>query len=302
MAGSVLDEFVTAVGEADAVAARGGATQWGVGGVLRPGTREVQAPSGIVEYAPEEMTVTVLAGTSVGDLHAELATHAQRTALAEADDSTVGGALAVGRDTIHRRGRGLVRDSLLQARYVSAEGRLVTAGGPTVKNVTGFDLCRLLVGSLGTLGLMGEVILRTKPVPPESRWLRGPVADPFGLAARLLTASSVLWDGEVTWVHLEGHGVDVAADRAGPLAELEDTSGPPPLPAHRWAMTPAALADFDQSATGAFVAEIGVGTVHAAQPPPDSSVDPGLRRLNEQVKHRFDPTGRLNPGRDPLHR
>ena len=57
---------------------------------------------------------------------------------------TVGGALAVGRSDVTRLGRGPVRDALLQARVVSAEGHVVKAGGPTVKNVSGFDLCRLV--------------------------------------------------------------------------------------------------------------------------------------------------------------
>ena len=67
-----------------------------------------------------------------------------------------------------------------QVRYVSAEGTVVKAGGPTVKNVSGFDLCRLLVGSLGTLGLIAEVVLRTRPLPAAERWLAGE-ADPFAL-------------------------------------------------------------------------------------------------------------------------
>ena len=87
---------------------------------------------------------------------------------------TVGGALAVGRCGIRRLGDGPVRDTLLQARYVSAAGEVVKAGGPTVKNVSGFDLCRLLVGSQGTLGFLGEVILRTRPRPAASQWFAAP--------------------------------------------------------------------------------------------------------------------------------
>ena len=64
----------------------------------------------------------------------------------------MGGALAVGRSGIRRLGYGPVRDTLLQARYVSPTGEIVKAGGPTVKNVSGFDLCRLLVGSQGPWG------------------------------------------------------------------------------------------------------------------------------------------------------
>ncbi|MDH3707876.1 MAG: FAD-binding protein [Acidimicrobiia bacterium] len=301
MTTAVLEQFVDEVGDTGAVAVRGGGTQWDVGGAVDAAAREVRAPSGIVELIPEEMTVTVRAGTTVDELHRSLAEGGQRTALS-GGAGTVGGALAVGRDTIHRRGRGLARDSLLQARYVSAEARLVTAGGPTVKNVSGFDLCRLLVGSLGTLGLLAELILRTNPVPAAARWLRVDDVDPHAELPRLGTASSVLWDGRSTWVHLEGHGVDVdaEADRLG--KRFVGVDGPPELPPHRWSTTPRALAALDGATTGPFVAELGVGTVHATRPAPARPVDDGLRRLNLQVKQQFDPTNRLNPGRDPLRR
>ena len=87
------------------------------------------------------------------------------------------------------------------------------AGGPTVKNVSGFDLRRLLVGSLGTLGLIGEVVLRTRPLPAASRWVSGPT-DPFALAALLYRPTSILWDGTHTWVLLEGDPDDVDAQAA----------------------------------------------------------------------------------------
>ena len=67
-----------------------------------------------------------------------------------------------------------MENTLLQARYVSAAGEIVKAGGPTVKNVSGFDLCRLLVGSYGTLGFLGDVILRTRPLPATSQWCSAP--------------------------------------------------------------------------------------------------------------------------------
>src|SRR5207237_3236629 len=103
-----------------------------------------------------------------------LGEHGQCVALPPHEGATVGGVLAVGRSGLRRLRFGPVRDTLLEARYVSAEGRLVKAGGPTVKNVSGFDLCRLLVGSLGTLGLLGAVVLRCRPRPAASRSPVGP--------------------------------------------------------------------------------------------------------------------------------
>ncbi len=116
----------------------------------------------------------------------------------------------LGRSGIRRLGDGPVRNTLLQARYVSAAGEVVKGGGPTVKNVSGFDICRLLVGSQGTLGFLGEVILRTRPRPAASQWFSAPAADPWPLFGTLHRPTAVLWDGSTVWALLEGHPDDVA--------------------------------------------------------------------------------------------
>ncbi len=295
-----LAAFVDEVGTEGPVAVEGGRTRWGLGGPPADGVRFVRAPTGVVEYVPEEMTVRVGAGTPVAELHAVLAVHGQRTTLPERG-GTVGGALAVGHSGIHRLGRGPVRDAVLEIRYVSAEGRLVRAGGPTVKNVTGYDLCRLLVGSLGRLGLIGEVLLRTWPVPATARWFRV-AARPEAVWGAVPGASSVLWDGDRVWVHLEGHPDDVAAEvevLAG-LGDLTEVEAPPPLPPHRHSVAPAGLADHVSRLGGRWVAEIGVGLVHADEPPPSRRVDPTVVLLHRRLLEAFDPTGRLNPGRHLL--
>lgn len=294
-----IDGFAAEVGPVDPVAVGGGRTRWHHGGELVDGTRVVRAPVGIVDYQPEEMTVRVGAGTTVADLHAALAEHGQRTSLPERPGGTIGGALVVGESSVHRLGRGHVRDALLQAIYVGSAGEVVTAGGQTVKNVSGFDLCRLVVGSLGTIGLVAEVILRTRPIPPRQQWLRSTRAEPWTLPRRLLTASAVLWDGSSTWLHLEGHHGDVEAEAKTVAAEgftmVDD--GAPDLPGHRWAVPPAELAATDRAATGHFVAEVGVGTIHASSAPPPHTISSAVVGLNRRIKSLFDPTGRLNPGR-----
>ena len=297
-----LTAFAAEVGTDGPVCVRGGGTRWSLGGEPSPGTREVQAPEGIVAFEPAEMTVRVRAGTPVAELQAELAAAGQRTALPERAGGTVGGALMAGESSIARLGVGSVREALLQARYVCADGQMASAGAATVKNVSGFDLCRLLVGSLGTLGLVGEALLRTVPVGETERWVRLAGADP-GAVRSCHTAASVLWDGTGVWALLSGYEVDVDAD-LGRLGDCEDVDGPPELPPHRWSCTPAEAAAFDarNGAAGRFVAEIGVGVVHASEPQPPRPVEPGVAGLNRRFKERFDPTGRLNPGRDPLRR
>jgi glycolate oxidase FAD binding subunit len=173
---------------------------------------------------------------------------------------------------------------------------VVKAGGPTVKNVSGFDLCRLLVGSRGTLGFLADVILRTRPLPVDERWYTSE-RDPWELLTALYRPTSMLWDGRTTWVLLDGHADDIVAQVQ--LGALTLADGPPELPAHRWSMPPSelrTLADGD----GPFVAEIGVGVVHHSQPAPARVVDPTVRSLHDRIKHEFDPTGRLNPGVDVL--
>jgi len=290
-----LTAFAAEVGPEGPVACVGARRQWDVGGPVAPGTREVKAPAGIDWIAPEEMTVACGAGTAVAELDAALAERGQLVALP--DWGTVGGVLAVGRSDVRRLGYGPVRDTLLQAGVVTAEGQVAKVGGPTVKNVSGFDLARLLVGSLGTLVLVGDVILRTRPRPPAAAWFRAPSgADPFLLFRALYRPTSLLWDGTTTWAHLEGDATDLAHQAAD--HGLEEVAGPPNLAPHRSSVPPSTLREL----TGTFVAEVGVGVVHRAEPVAPAEPSPEVVALHREIRSRFDPTGRLNPGRDPLAR
>ena len=273
-----LTDFAEAVGIDGPVVPVGGGTHWTPVG----DGRRLRAPSGVRAYEPAEMTVRVGAGTTVAELDAVLAAHGQMVPLDPVDPTraTVGGVLAEGMSGVRRLRWGPVRDTVLEARYVSAEGRLVKSGGPVVKNVSGFDLCRLMVGSRGTLGVLAEVVLRAWPRPAVSQWFTGEPLD-------VVRPSSVLWDGATTWVLLEGHPADVAAQRRG----LRECEGPPPLPPYRRSVRPSAL----RGLTGSFVAEVGVGTVHVPEPP--DATTPNRPDLHRRIKAVFDPTGRLNPGR-----
>lgn len=286
-----LTAFASEIGSTGSVAITGLSTR---GGSL-PGTRSVSAPAGIVEFLPAEMTVRCGAGTPVSELTAALAAAGQVVALPAG--GTVGGALASGRSDVYRLGRGPVRDTLLQARYVSAEGRIVKAGGPTVKNVSGFDLCRLLVGSWGTLGFIGEVILRTRPRPAVTRWFVVEGVDPQRVLTDVYKAASILWDGSLTHVCLEGHAADVEAQRHV-LRSATEVEGPPALPTgSRRSIRPVDVA----ALTGTFVAEVGVGVIHHAEPWTDRPApSDAVRTLHARLKSLYDPTGRLNPGVDVL--
>ena len=308
----LLEAFAEEVGSTGPVCCAGGRTHWDVGGEPEPGTREVVAPSGIVAHEPAEMIVRVRAGTPLRELNDALGEGGQCVAL-EADDAaraTVGGVLAVGRSGVRRLGSGPVRDSLLEITAVSSRGEVIRAGAPLVKNVTGYDLCRLIVGSLGTLALTAEVVLRCRPLPETERWWVAEGVDPFALAADLYRPQSVLWDGARTWVALAGFEVDVEdqyrqvlGDRFIPVEGAPDRPG-----TARLSRPPVTLRDLPRlapSPEGGWLAEVGVGVVHcrpdvaaavtAAAPPAPPA--PELVTLHRNLKARFDPSGRLNPGR-----
>jgi FAD/FMN-containing dehydrogenase len=292
-----LTSFAREVGVDGEVTIAGRGTR---GGAV-PGVRCVEAPSGIEWIQADEMTVACGAGTPVDDLAAALAEVGQRCVLPSG--GTVGGALAVGRSSIRRLGDGPVRDALLQAHYVGADGALVKAGGPTVKNVSGFDVCRLLVGSNGTLGFLGDVILRTRPSAACSEWFTRETADPMSVFAAVHRPVSVLWDGDRVYVLLEGHHRDVAA--AAAQLSLDACAAPPTVPTAQIRARPAdVVAITARLAPGTFVAELGLGLVHvrpdaltAVGTAGDPGIDPGVAAIARRVKREFDPSGRLNPGR-----
>lgn len=258
-----------------------------------PGVRQVTAPNGILRLQADEMIIECGAGTPVDDVNAALEPYGQRVALP--GGGTVGGALSVGQSGVRRLGDGPIRDVLLRARYVAADGQIVTAGGGTVKNVSGFDVCRLLVGARGTLGFLGEVTLRTRPRPMHEQWFVAE-ADPRELQRRLYRPTSLLWDGRRVWALLTGHTADVQrqADRHG----LQPARMPELPTGGRWSVPPSAIPQL----AGEFIAELGVGIVHHADPSPRRSANPRVEALTRQLKAAFDPAGRLNPGVDVLAR
>ena len=267
-----VDEVRAAVAAAPVVVPVGSATHREVGGLVPAALDavEVSAPGGIVTYDPADLTVTVGAGTTCADLAAVLAAEGQECALDPRDTTaTIGGVLATGVSGHRRLRHGPLRDRVLEVRFVTADGRLVKAGGPTVKNVSGFDLPRLLVGSLGTIGVIVQTTMRCQPRAETAAWFATD-ADPVAVRRSTYRPSCIAWDGRRTVVLLEGIAADVAAERAAIGAPTEGAAAPAwPEGPHRGRISvrPSALGALAPAldATGArWLAEVGVGTVHVA--------------------------------------
>jgi glycolate oxidase FAD binding subunit len=125
----------------------------------------------IAHYDPSDLTVSVDAGANFNDLAAPLYKQKQFLPLSVPFyfESTIGGIIASGVDSSLRHSYGTARDFLIGAEFVDGTGRLCKSGGRVVKNVTGYDLHKLLIGSLGTLAVITRLNFRTFPAPPASR-------------------------------------------------------------------------------------------------------------------------------------
>ena len=131
--------------------------------------------SGITSYEPSELVVTAQAGTPLADLEAALAEKGQCLPFEPphfSDGGTVGGMVAAGLSGPARASVGAVRDYVLGATLLNGRGELLSFGGQVMKNVAGYDVSRVLAGSLGVLGLITEVSLKVLPVPPAEATLR----------------------------------------------------------------------------------------------------------------------------------
>ena len=121
---------------------------------------------GVTEYEPDDLTVGVAAGTSLAELRARVGEHRQRVPLDPADArASVGGVLARGTAGPMRRGWSTPRRQVLGLEVVTGDGRVLRVGGRVVKNVAGYDLNKLFVGSMGTLGVIANAHLRLLPAP-----------------------------------------------------------------------------------------------------------------------------------------
>ena len=149
----------------------GGRTHLGLGNPpTKPGIAvDLRGIKSVVDFPARDMTITVETGIPMAELRTLLATENLRLPIdvPRPDEATLGGAIAVDVSGPRRFGFGTLRDYVIGISAVNDEGAEFKAGGRVVKNVAGYDLCKLLVGSLGTLGIITQVTLKLRPLTEE---------------------------------------------------------------------------------------------------------------------------------------
>src|SRR3990170_2408640 len=177
----------------------------------------------VTEHEPADLTVTVQAGITLVALQEHLAGAGRVLPLGPFPDAraTVGGVLAAAASGPWRHAYGTARDWTIGLRVITADGRITKAGGRVVKNVAGYDLCKLYIGSLGTLGVIVEATFKLAPLPRERRAALATfatAADACAFAAALRRRG--LSVRSITLVRDDG-GYALALDIAGSPAAVE---------------------------------------------------------------------------------
>jgi glycolate oxidase FAD binding subunit len=204
---------------------------------------DVSGLAGVVSYEPEELLLTVKPGTTVAEIEALLGAHGQRLGFdpadwgpllgADAGRATIGGVLSADASGSAAVRYGRARDHLLGFRSVNGFAQAYKAGGKVVKNVTGFDLPKLMCGAMGTLGVLTEVTLRVFPKPPLSQSFAAKLDAQAGLAllrrvwSSPLDATGLAYADGSAFVRLEGERAPLAEKSAmlramAEIAEVDD--------------------------------------------------------------------------------
>ncbi|MBA4144053.1 MAG: glycolate oxidase subunit GlcE [Nitrosospira sp.] len=227
----LADKICAAAGNKGSLFIRGGGTKnfYGerctnlVNSASSGGVLDAAVYRGIVEYDPTELVVTARGGTRLTDLETELARHNQMLAFEPphfGPDATLGGCVATGLSGPRRASAGGVRDFVLGVRMLDGRGQDLSFGGQVMKNVAGYDVSRLMTGSMGTLGLLLEVSLKVLPIPAMELTLGMPANEAQALdrmnswAGKPLPVSATSFYEGHLYVRLSGAESAVRAARA----------------------------------------------------------------------------------------
>lgn len=220
-----LDEMVQAVKTAHdgntALRIRGAGSKDFYGGMLSGELLDVSGYRGIVAYEPTELYITAKCGTPLSEIEAALAEQGQMLAFEPPHfaGATVGGCVAAGLSGPRRQQAGAVRDFMLGTKLVDGTGQVLNFGGQVMKNVAGYDVSRLLAGSLGTLGVLAEVTLKVLPRAVAEQTLvfaldeREAIARLNQWGGQPLPISASFWHEGRLWLRLSGAPAAVDAAR-----------------------------------------------------------------------------------------
>jgi glycolate oxidase FAD binding subunit len=226
----VLQQFRSRIAESAAsntpLCIRGGGSKDWYGQTLQGALLDTRAYSGIVAYDPTELVITARCGTPLAEIEEMLARHNQMLAFEPPQlgpNSTIGGVVASGLSGPRRQAVGAVRDFVLGVVLMDGKGEVLRFGGQVMKNVAGYDVSRLLAGSLGTLGLLLEVSLKVLPKPFFETTLRFTMREAEAIeqlnrwGGQPLPISASAWHGGVLIVRLSGaeSAVNAAMQKMG---------------------------------------------------------------------------------------
>jgi glycolate oxidase FAD binding subunit len=223
---SFSERILHAANSGTALHLRGGATKDWYGRSPQGDEFDLRAYRGIVAYDPTELVITARCGTLLSELEAALAEHRQMLAFEPphfATGSTIGGVVAAGLSGPRRQAVGAVRDFVLGTALMDGKGKVLQFGGQVMKNVAGYDVSRLLAGSLGTLGVILEVSLKVLPRPVAEASLRFSLSERQAITqlnewgGRPLPISASCWQDGVLSLRLSGAqaAVDAACKKLG---------------------------------------------------------------------------------------
>jgi glycolate oxidase FAD binding subunit len=212
---------------------RGTKLTWGLPPTSADLVLDVSAMDRVLDHAAGDLIVSTQAGARLGDVQETLARGGQQLAVDETvGGESIGGAVAANTSGPRRFVSGTLRDLLIGITVVRADGVVAKAGGRVVKNVAGYDIGKLMIGSFGTLAVITEATFRLHPLPDVRRWVSVQVDDParaHELVHKVVHAQAVPTAVEVDWpaaatggsvsVLLEGRADGVAA-RARTVGEL----------------------------------------------------------------------------------
>lgn len=220
----VLQQFRTRVLEAvdrkTPLRLRGGGTKDWYGQTLQGEVFDTREYCGIVAYDPTELVITARCGTPLAEIEATLDASKQMLAFEPPRfglASTIGGVVASGLSGPRRQAAGAVRDFVLGVTMMNGRGEVLRFGGQVMKNVAGYDVSRLLAGSLGTLGLILDVSLKVLPKPFHEMTLRFEMNEAQAIdslnrwGGQPLPISASVWHGDTLMVRLSGAEAAVKA-------------------------------------------------------------------------------------------